>query len=126
MTNTLIPRRVLFGNPERTMVQLSHDGKHLSFLAPVNGVQNVWVAPVDNLSEARAITSATERGIPFAMWLYSNEHILYVQDRAGDENWRLYSVNIATLEERDLTPLEGFGRTQWVSVSAFQMRFWSG
>jgi dipeptidyl aminopeptidase/acylaminoacyl peptidase len=107
MTNTLIPRRVLFGNPERTMVQLSHDGKHLSFLAPVNGVQNVWVAPVDNLSEARAITSATERGIPFAMWLYSNEHILYVQDRAGDENWRLYSVNIATLEERDLTPLEG-------------------
>jgi dipeptidyl aminopeptidase/acylaminoacyl peptidase len=107
MTNTLIPRRVLFGNPERTMVQLSHDGKHLSFLAPVNGVQNVWVAPVDNLSEARAITSATERGIPFAMWLYSNEHILYVQDRAGDENWRLYSVNIATLEERDLTPFEG-------------------
>jgi dipeptidyl aminopeptidase/acylaminoacyl peptidase len=107
MTNTLIPRRVLFGNPERTMVQLSHDGKHLSFLAPVNGVQNVWIAPVDNLAEARAITSATSRGIPFAMWLYSNEHILYVQDRAGDENWRLYSVNIATLEERDLTPLEG-------------------
>ncbi len=107
MMNTLIPRRVLFGNPERTMVQLSHDGRHLSFLAPVNGVQNVWIAAVDNLAEARAITSATERGIPFAMWLYSNEHIIYVQDRAGDENWRIYSVNFMTLEERDLTPLEG-------------------
>jgi dipeptidyl aminopeptidase/acylaminoacyl peptidase len=107
MTNTLIPRRVLFGNPERTMVQLSHDGKHLSFLAPVNGVQNVWISPVDNPSAARAITKATGRGIPFAMWLYSNEHVIYVQDRAGDENWRVYSVNVLTLEERDLTPIEG-------------------
>jgi dipeptidyl aminopeptidase/acylaminoacyl peptidase len=107
MTNTLIPRRVLFGNPERTMVQLSHDGKHLSFLAPVNGVQNVWIAPIDNPDAARAVTNATGRGIPFAMWLYSNEHVIYVQDRAGDENWRVYSVNVSTLEERDLTPIEG-------------------
>lgn len=107
MTNTLIPRRVLFGNPERTMVTLSHDAKNLLFLAPLDDVQNVWIAPIENPSEARAITSATGRGIPFAMWLYSNEHIIYVQDRAGDENWRLYSVNIATLEERDLTPIEG-------------------
>ncbi len=107
MTNTLIPRRVLFGNPERTMVSLSHDAQNLLFLAPLDGVQNVFVAPVENPSKARAITKATGRGIPFAMWLYSNEHIIYVQDRAGDENWRLYSVNIVTLEERDLTPLEG-------------------
>jgi dipeptidyl aminopeptidase/acylaminoacyl peptidase len=107
MTNTLIPRRVLFGNPERTMVTLSHDAKNLLFLAPVNGVQNVWIAPVENPSAARAITNATGRGIPFAMWLYSNEHVIYVQDRAGDENWRVYSVNVATLEERDLTPIEG-------------------
>ncbi len=107
MTNTLIPRRVLFGNPERTMVSLSHDAKNLVFLAPLDGVQNVFVAPVENPNAARAITSATGRGIPFAMWLYTNEHIIYVQDRAGDENWRLYSVNIATLEERDLTPLDG-------------------
>ncbi len=107
MTNTLIPRHVLFGNPERTMVSLSHDAKHLLFLAPVDGVQNVWIAPIENPSAARAITKATGRGIPFAMWLYTNEHIIYVQDRAGDENWRLYSVNIVTLEERDLTPLEG-------------------
>ncbi len=107
MTNTLIPRHVLFGNPERTMVRLSHDGKHLSFLAPVNGVQNVWIAPVDDLSKARAITKATGRGIPFAMWMYSNEHVIYAQDRAGDENWRIYSVDTTTLKERDLTPLEG-------------------
>ena len=107
MKNTLIPRRILFGNPERTMVHLSHDGKHLSFLAPVNGVQNVWIAPIDNPSSAKPITTATGRGIPFAMWLYSNEHIIYIQDRAGDENWRIYSVNATTLEELDLTPLEG-------------------
>ena len=107
MKNTLIPRRVLFGNPERTVVRLSHDGKHLSFLAPVNGVQNVWVAPVENLDAAKPITHATERGIPWLWWTYSNDYVLYVQDRAGDENYRIYSVNINTLEERDLTPLEG-------------------
>jgi dipeptidyl aminopeptidase/acylaminoacyl peptidase len=106
MKNTLIPRRVLFGNPERTVVRLSHDGKHLSYLAPVNGVQNVWVAPIDNLDAAKPITKATERGIPQLWWAYSNEHVLFVRDRAGDENWRLYSVNIKSLEVCDLTPME--------------------
>lgn len=43
----LIPRKVLFGNPERASVKLSHDGARISFLAPVDGVMNVWVAPVD-------------------------------------------------------------------------------
>ena len=42
---TLIPRRDLLGNPDRVSPQLSPDGKRLSFLAPVNGVLNVWVGP---------------------------------------------------------------------------------
>src|SRR5688572_15073562 len=53
LTDTpLIPREVLFGNPERAQARLSHDGKWLSFTAPVDGVMNVWVAPVDDLSKA--------------------------------------------------------------------------
>jgi Tol biopolymer transport system component len=124
MNNSLIPRRVLFGNPERSVVRLSHDGKYLSYLAPVNGVQNVWVAPVENSDAAKPITNATERGIPWLWWTYSNEYILYVQDRAGDENYRIYCVNIHTLEERDLTPLEGFGLCQKGLARIFQMRSW--
>ncbi len=116
MHPTLIPRTVLFGNPERTQVRLSPDGQHVSFLAPLHGIQNIWIAPIENPSAARAITQATGRGIPFTLWLHTNQHILYMQDRAGDENWRLYSVDIATLEEQDLTPLEGV-QAQFDSLS---------
>src|SRR5256885_15329102 len=36
----LIPRGVLFGNPDHASVQLSHDGKQISYLAAVDGVIN--------------------------------------------------------------------------------------
>src|SRR3546814_2303584 len=46
----LIPRDALFGNPERANVQISPDGKYLSWIAPVDGVLNVWVAPADDIA----------------------------------------------------------------------------
>jgi len=39
----LIPREVLFGNPEKASPSISPDGHYLSYLAPDNGVLNVWV-----------------------------------------------------------------------------------
>jgi len=45
---TLIPRKLLFGNPERAAVTVSPDGSKLAFLAPVEGVLNVWVAPISS------------------------------------------------------------------------------
>lgn len=53
----LIQRDALFGNPERINVQISPDGKHLSWVAPFDEVQNVWVAPVGDLAAARAVTA---------------------------------------------------------------------
>ena len=47
----MIPRKLLFGNPERASVKLSHDGARISYLAPLNRVMNVWVAPVDAIDE---------------------------------------------------------------------------
>ncbi len=41
----LIPRRVLFGNPERVNPRISPDGTLLAWIAPHEGVLNVWVAP---------------------------------------------------------------------------------
>ncbi len=52
----LIPRKTLFGNPERTAVTISHDGTRVAWLAPVDGVLNVWVAPVDAIGEAKPVT----------------------------------------------------------------------
>ncbi len=102
----LIPRQVLFGNPDRAAVRWSPDGRYLSYLAPLEGVLNVWVAPRDDLSAARPITHDTHRGIRYYTWAYTNSHILYLQDRDGDENWRLYCVDLETDAVRELTPLE--------------------
>lgn len=103
---SLIPRQVLFDNPDRTAVHLSPDGSQLSFLAPVNGVLNIWVGPGDDVGAARPITQDTQRGIRVYFWAYTNEHILYLQDKDGDENWRVYSVNVRTGTTKDLTPLK--------------------
>ncbi len=101
----LIPREVLFGNPERTNPQISPDGTQLGYLAPVNGVLNVWIQTVGK-DDARAITSDTKRGIRNFTWQYDNKHVLYTQDVGGDENWRLYQTEIATKQTKDLTPFE--------------------
>ena len=103
----LIPRKQLFGNPDKAMARLSPDGRKISYLAPVNGVLNVWVGPVDHVQTAEPVTNDTYRGIRFYGWAYTNEHILYIQDKDGDENWRVYSVDLNNGETNDLTPLEG-------------------
>jgi dipeptidyl aminopeptidase/acylaminoacyl peptidase len=105
LTTQLIPREVLFGNPERTNPQISPDGSLLGYLAPVNGVLNVWIRTIGK-DDDRAVTSDTKRGIRNFTWQYDNKHVLYRQDLGGDENWRLYQTDIATKQTKDLTPFE--------------------
>lgn len=105
----LIARADLFGTPDRAGVQISPDGKHLSYLAALDDVDvlNIWIAPTDALDQARPITHADSRPIRRYFWAYDNKHIVYLQDKAGDENWRAYSIDITTGEEIDLTPMDG-------------------
>ena len=103
----LIPRRLFFGNPDRTSVQISPDGRHLSWLAPLDGVLNVWVARRDDIESAKPVTKDAGRGIRTYLWAHNNTHLLYLQDSNGDENWRLYAVDLATGNVRNLTPFEG-------------------
>jgi dipeptidyl aminopeptidase/acylaminoacyl peptidase len=107
MNSPLISREILFGNPDKASPQLSPDGSQLGFLAPVDGVLNVWVGPAGDPAKASPVTSDTGRGIRFFVWAFTNQHILYIQDKGGDENWRLYSVNLTDGEMKDLTPVEG-------------------
>jgi dipeptidyl aminopeptidase/acylaminoacyl peptidase len=102
----LIPREALFGNPERALVQISPDGKYLSWIAPVNGVMNVWVAPDGDMSRARAVTNDEARGIRRYFWSYQPGTLLYLRDTGGDEDFHLYGVDVATGKARDLTPFE--------------------
>ena len=103
----LIPRQTLFGNPDRALVRLSPDGQRLAYLAPLDGVLNVWVAPADRPDDAQPITRDTGRGIQQYVWAYTNDRILYLKDNDGDENWRVFSVQVDTHETVDLTPFEG-------------------
>ncbi|QQQ01132.1 S9 family peptidase [Lysobacter enzymogenes] len=101
----LIPRSALFGNPERSGAQISPDGRYLSWLAPVNGVMNVWVAPAGEPAKARAVTDDAARGIRSYAWSYRSGTLLYLRDSGGDENFHLYSVDVAQPgAARDLTP----------------------
>lgn len=106
-TIPLIPRQVLFGNPDRTSPQISPDGARLVFLAPVDDVLNVWVGPADDPSAASPVTEDRERGIRNYFWAYTSRHVLYLQDKAGDEDWHVYSVDLDAGETLDLTPLSG-------------------
>ena len=112
----LIPRSVLFGNPERISPNISPDGTRMAWIAPREGVLNVWVAPIRaadapegsgvDWDAAAVVTDDRDRGIRAYTWAKDGRHLLYVQDSGGDENWRLYDVDLETMERRDLTPFE--------------------
>jgi dipeptidyl aminopeptidase/acylaminoacyl peptidase len=102
----LIPREALFGNPERANVQMSPDGRYLSWVAPLDGTLNVWIAPADDLSAAKAVTRDTGRGIRSYFWSYRPDTLLYLRDSGGDEDFHLYAVDLTSGESRDLTPFE--------------------
>lgn len=107
----LIPRDVLFGNPDKAAVRISPDGKHLSWIAPVNGVLNVWVAPVNDLEAGKPITNDTKRGIRSYAWTFNSQNLVYLQDEGGDENWHIHSVDIDTKKAIDLTPFKEVAAT---------------
>jgi dipeptidyl aminopeptidase/acylaminoacyl peptidase len=107
----LIPRTVLFGNPERVSPHISPDGTRLAWIAPHDGVLNAWVAPIGasgvDWDSATVVTADTDRGIRFCAFARDDRHLLYIQDTGGDENWRLYDVDLETMARRDLTPFDG-------------------
>src|SRR5690349_16873476 len=114
--STLIPRDALFGNPVKAQARLSSNGSFISFLAPKDGVLNVWLAPYGKLGSAKPITADKKRGIREHLWAEDNRHILFLQDEGGDENWRVHSVDTQTGEQVDLTPYQGV-QAQIVALS---------
>jgi len=104
-TPSLIPLELLFGNPDRAMPRLSPDGTRLAFLAPDEGVLNVWVGPVGQ-ERFQPVTSDRDRGIRTYFWGHDGQSILYLQDTGGDEDWHLFRVDLQTNQASDLTPFE--------------------
>jgi dipeptidyl aminopeptidase/acylaminoacyl peptidase len=105
----LIPRDVLFGNPERTSPHLSPDGKRLAWLAPdKKNVLQVWVKTVGAKSDdTKVLTADKKRGIRGFLWAEDDRTLLYNQDADGDENWHVYGVDLVSGNVRDYTPFQG-------------------
>lgn len=114
----LIPRALLFGNPEKVQPQISPDGKSLAYLAPLNGVLNVWVRSVLSHDD-RVVTRETGRGIANYFWTHDSRHFMFLQDHEGDENTHLYLIDLATSEKKDLTPFPGVR----VQILAYEKSF---
>jgi dipeptidyl aminopeptidase/acylaminoacyl peptidase len=100
----LIPREALFGNPSRALGRISPDGRWLAYVAPRDGVLNVYIAPADQPDAARPITNDRLRGVRNYSFAFDGKHLLYAQDTGGDENFRLHAVDLDTGEDRVLTP----------------------
>ncbi|MEO6339753.1 MAG: S9 family peptidase, partial [Caulobacteraceae bacterium] len=111
----LIARSLLFGNPSRTQGRISPDGKWLSWMAPRDGVMNVWVAPAADPSKARPLTNEKTRPIRQHSWSPDSSMVLFVNDKGGDENFVLYGVDLATGAEKTFT---NFPKTRVVFVGA--------
>ncbi|MEL7239672.1 MAG: S9 family peptidase, partial [Planctomycetota bacterium] len=92
----LIDRNVFFGNPDRTSVRISPDGQRIGYLAPLDGVLNVFVGPIDDPDAAEPVTNDTGRGINNYSFAYDNAHVIYAQDVGGDENNTIFAVNLDT------------------------------
>src|SRR5436190_22617276 len=103
----LIPREILFGNPERTSPELSPDGKRLAWLAPdTNNVLQVWVKTVGK-NDDKIVTADKKRGIRQYLWAKNNRNLLYLQDSDGDENFHAFGVDLDSGNVRDYSPFQG-------------------
>jgi dipeptidyl aminopeptidase/acylaminoacyl peptidase len=102
----LIPREVLFGNPERMQPQLSPDGSKMAWVAPDDrNVLQVWVQSLGE-DDARPVTADKKRGIRRYTWAENSKVLVYLQDKDGDEDWHIYGVTLGDGSIRDLTPGE--------------------
>ena len=112
----LIERSRLFGNPSKVGGRISPDGLWLSWIAPRDGVLNVWVAPVADPAQAKPLTAEMLRPIRNTFWSPDSKTVLYINDKGGDENFLLYGVDVASGTLKNYTPFEKT-RAQVMAIS---------
>jgi acylaminoacyl-peptidase len=106
----------LFDNPTFFGPKISPDGRWLSWLAPVDGVLNVWMAPTSDITAGEPVTRTKGRPINWQDWSADGRFLMFLNDETGDENHHLFVVDPMTRAIRDVTPLPN------VSV---QLSLWS-
>lgn len=100
----LIPLEDFFRQSEKIGFAPSPNGEHLAFLQPWENRLNIHVQ-LKGQDEAIRITNETKQDILGFGWL-SDTRLLYIFDTGGDENFRLYAVDIDGTNVKELTPYE--------------------
>lgn len=112
----LIPRSSLFGESARSAARISPDGCRMAFTAPLAGVDNIWVAPVDDVHAALAVTTDSGAGIRQFHWGRDSRHLILERDNGGDERWCFDSLDLDSGTTIRLSPSTA-GETRLVALS---------
>jgi dipeptidyl aminopeptidase/acylaminoacyl peptidase len=106
----LIDREIFFGNPEIAAGNISPDGKRIAFMKTYEGIMNLYVKDVDEeFGNARVLTKSKSPILGY-LWTKDSKYILYVNDKQGDENLNIFSVDPShewsEESNQNLTPLD--------------------
>jgi len=100
-----MPRRIpiedFFRNPENVSLQVSPDGRKISFLRPYRKRLNIFVHEIDS-DVANRVTAETERDVLGYFW--KGMRLVFLTDFQGDENFHLTATDSDGGNRRDLTP----------------------
>lgn len=102
----LIPRQAFFGNPTRLSPQISPDGSQIAYLAPLEGVMNIWVGPAEQISTAVPVTAETRAGIGKVHWSADGAYLVYNKMADGNKGWHVFATDVASGQTRDLTSID--------------------
>jgi dipeptidyl aminopeptidase/acylaminoacyl peptidase len=87
-----IPLEDFFKNPDKARYQISPDGKYFSYMAPVEKRMNIFVQEIGT-EQAIQLTAEKDRDISGYFWKNPGR-IVFLKDTGGDENFKLFGVNI--------------------------------
>lgn len=100
-----IELEAFFRNPEKASFKISPDGKHISYAAPWNQRMNIFIREFGQDS-TKQITFEAERDIADYIWA-NDSRILYVKDEEGNEDYKLFGVDITGENLKCLTCFPG-------------------
>ncbi len=95
-----------FAHPKQSSFKFSPDGKYISYTEKDDkGKTHVYVKNTSSNEIKRVIEETTEL-IRDYDWV-NNQKLIYVQDKGGNENYHIFSINIDGSNTKELTPYEG-------------------
>ena len=100
-----IARVDLFGDPARYGALLAPRGDRIAFLAPRDGVTNLWVVSIGAMDDARPVTDDRGLGVRSFAWAHDNTTLIYALEEGANGATRLYAIDTAAADAAK--PAEG-------------------